>query len=156
MNWDLTGGGNENMILRVKQRNHSMQQAEGGKIPREDLSLPLQYHRRETGAKIHQKQEENTNAGCLVEEKQKKIILCKIPTKRFPVWTTGLQNIPTHLGGGKQKKRRKKLKKDSHQKTQASCTSQQTIFLTGPSREQFNHDLSVVSLFYSEWDLTDF
>ena len=45
--------------------------------------------------------------------------------ERFPWWPTGLQNIPTHLGGGEQKlKNKKKFKNRTPIKTQASCTFQ--------------------------------
>lgn len=68
-------------------------------LHREDLGLPLQYHKRETvGKNVPKRGEENMNAGCLGMGKNKnKVILCTIPTKRFPVWTTGLHNSPTDL-----------------------------------------------------------
>lgn len=82
------------------------------------------------------------------KKSRNKIILCTIPTNRFPPFgRLACKTFPQHLGETKNKK-------DSHQKRQkASCTSQQIIFLTGPSsREQFNQDLSVVSLVHSGWD----
>lgn len=63
-------------------------------------------------------------------EEGKKIILCKIPSERFfPIWPTDLQHNPAQLDRGVEGEEEEKgQKKKSHKKTQASCTSQQTVF----------------------------
>lgn len=97
------------MILRSKQRNHNTQQVEGGKSP------PLQCHRRETGAKKSAKNEERDRNLAVLEKKQNKIknqdYPLHISSKSSPFWMTGLQNIPTNLGGGKKKEKEETRKR---------------------------------------------
>lgn len=66
-------------------------------------------------------------------EEGKKIILCKIPSERFfsPFgWLTCNTTRHSLTEGWRAKKKKKdnNKKKKSHKKTQASCTSQQTVF----------------------------
>lgn len=70
------------------------------------------------------------NAGRLgIGKNKNKVILCTIPTKKVP----RLDDWPAKQSHRSRKKgekmtKRKTYKKDSHHKTWASCTSQQTIF----------------------------
>lgn len=70
--------------------------------------------------------------GVLGEEgkkKKKEIILCKIPSERFFPFGRLTCNTTRHsLTEGWRAKKKDEKKKKSHEKTQASCTSQQTVF----------------------------
>lgn len=48
--------------------------------------------------------------------------------KVFPIWPTDLQHNPAQLDRGVEGEEEGRKKKKSHEKTQASCTSQQTVF----------------------------
>lgn len=146
-NWG--GGGENHSQLELdrgwkKQKNkliwnRSTQQVEGGKSPEEEPPLSFAIPPKKREQKRGQKGgEADRNA----EGGTKKKILCT--TKRFVIWTTGLQHcFPT----SRERRKKIKIKKDSHQKTHASCTSQHTTF--NPSHQtQFTWHLSVICLFY--------
>lgn len=65
-------------------------------------------------------------------EEGKKIILCKIPSERFfphlADWPATQPGTAWQRGGGRRRRKKTTTKKKSHKKTQASCTSQQTVF----------------------------
>lgn len=112
-----------------QQRNRSMQQVEGGAIPRgrSVSSFAIPQEKREQ--KLRQKQgEKNTNAGCLGEGKKKKWSSAQFQQNGLSFGRLACNIISKHLVEGQKKKKEENLRKDSHQKTQASCTSQQTIF----------------------------
>lgn len=70
--------------------------------------------------------------GVLGEEgkKKKDYPLQNSIRKVFPIWPTDLQHNPAQLDRGVEGEEEEKgqKKKKSHKKTQASCTSQQTVF----------------------------
>ncbi len=113
LNWDLTEGKwKYDFVSQTKKSKYAtgwrLQDSTGRSVS--SFAIP---QKRSGSKKICQKRgEKNTNAGCLGEEKTKtkQDYPLKNSNKRFPVWTTGLQNIPTHLGGGKKKEKKKNEK----------------------------------------------
>lgn len=70
-----------------------------------------------------------------------------------------LDNWPakhSHTSWRRKRKEKEKKMKRTPIKRHKHLVHLNKPFLTGPSREQFNQDLSVVSLCYSEWDHIDF
>lgn len=102
------------------------------------------------------------NAGCLGEEgkkKQKQDYPLHNSNKKAPC----LDDWPakhSHTCWRRKKKKKNWEKKEKENRTPTKrhkhLVRLNNPFLTGASREQFYHDLLVVSLFYSERDLTDF
>lgn len=126
-----------------------MQQAEGGKTPQEDLSLPLQYHRRETGAKntAKMRREKIQMLGVSGRKNKKRLSSAKFQQKGSRFGRLACKTFP-HILEGKKKKKEEKMKKDSHQKTQASCTSQQAIYNGSHQRTIQSRSFSCLPLLF--------